>query len=422
MEINVIKLKQYAAACSVLYVEDDDNIRTHIHTFLSRFFQHIDLAEDGQIGLEKYRAKHYDIIISDINMPNMTGIEMIGEIRKENPEQIVLVTSAYNDSENLMQLINLGVMHFVQKPFSNKPFLTTLYAVAKHVYLAKEHNKLSEKLLEQAAEAQTVIDLMDNGVVMINNAEVTMANQAFLNMGGFQDFDTLKMEMPEIPMLFQPCSQCLDADDNLGLIEQLKTQPESMHKVNVDHEGTLSKFQVTFSQIEGEEKYVLVFTNITAIHKVLDSDNRTGLPYRKSVLEQLESRQLLHSNVPLLLITIKNFGNVLQWYGKKDIIAIEKEAADMLQEMVDTIAPGLFLGYFRQNQFVLFLDDHEAIKFRDALDAMRFSHNLNVKESHKGTDLDFRLSMNYSIFRVDSKKNREEIEVDLINTFESLTY
>ena len=422
MEINVVKLKQYAAVCSVLYVEDDADIRTHIHTFLSRFFHHIDLAEDGRLGLEQFSKKHYDIVISDINMPNMTGIEMIGEIKKENPEQIVLVTSAYNDSENLMSLINLGVMHFVQKPFSNKPFLATLYAIAKHVFFDKEHKKISDKLLKKAAEAQTILDLMENGIVVIHNGTVTMANKAFLNMGGFQDFATLKMEMPEISMLFQQCSQCIDAEDNLGLIEQLKTLPEAMHKVNIDHNRQLSKYQVSFSQVEDEEKYILVFTDITAIHKVLDSDAHTGLPYRKSIMEQLESSQMMHANVPLLLITVRNFGNVLQWYGKKDIIAIEKEAAKLLKDMVEKIAPDLFLGYFRQNQFVLFLDGEDAVQFRETLDAMRFSHNVNVKDSHIGTDVDFRLSMNYSIFRVDSKKTHEEIEIDLINSFDSLTY
>ena len=80
MDINIVKLKKYASACSVLYVEDDEVIRTATASFLGRFFSDIVLAEDGEIGLEKYKEREFDIVITDINMPNMNGIEMIEAI------------------------------------------------------------------------------------------------------------------------------------------------------------------------------------------------------------------------------------------------------------------------------------------------------------------------------------------------------
>ena len=67
MDINIVKLKEYAKDCSVLYVEDDELIRTQTASFLGRFFPNIDLAEDGLEGLKKYKKGSYDIVISDIN-------------------------------------------------------------------------------------------------------------------------------------------------------------------------------------------------------------------------------------------------------------------------------------------------------------------------------------------------------------------
>ena len=192
MEINVPRLKEYASSCKVLYVEDDDVIREQTTAFLGRFFPSISLAENGDIGLQKYQEGHFDIVITDINMPIMNGIEMIEKIRATNPEQIILVTSAYNDSDNLMNLINLGVVRFVLKPFDNKQFIIMLYQIVEELHFKKAH----ERMQQQAAEAQQMIDMVDNGIILIKEGKVATANRAFLSMIGFEDFKMMQIEMP----------------------------------------------------------------------------------------------------------------------------------------------------------------------------------------------------------------------------------
>lgn len=163
VEINLVKLKNYGEDISVLYVEDDELIREQTKIFLARFFPKIEVAVDGKDGLDKFKIQKYNLVISDINMPNMNGIEMIKAIRELEPEQIVLVTSAYNDSEYLMQLINLEVMRFISKPFENKPFLIVLYKIVQELISKKEKQRLENELTLLSQRAQVIVDEINVG-------------------------------------------------------------------------------------------------------------------------------------------------------------------------------------------------------------------------------------------------------------------
>lgn len=101
---------------SVLYVEDDDETREGVADSLRLRVKNLDLAKDGKEGLELYKAKKHDMIITDIKMPLMNGLEMSREIKKINKKIPVIITTAYNDTDLLIECIDVGVCQFVLKP------------------------------------------------------------------------------------------------------------------------------------------------------------------------------------------------------------------------------------------------------------------------------------------------------------------
>jgi diguanylate cyclase (GGDEF)-like protein len=154
------RLRNLAKEMSVLYVEDDFAIREEMRDFLTRFFPVVDLANDGEAGLKRYRDGSYDIVISDINMPRMNGIELAGAILAEHPEQSLVIISAYNEQEQLMQLINIGIEYYVLKPIDTEQLASVLCKIAESHHnrlLAQSHyealqqkvRETSEKLKEQ---------------------------------------------------------------------------------------------------------------------------------------------------------------------------------------------------------------------------------------------------------------------------------
>ncbi len=140
------ELKEAAQGISVLYVEDDRELRQNTARLLGSFFSAVHTAENGLQGLEMFRENNYDLIITDINMPLMDGVKMVREIKKENPRQIIIVISAHDETKYLLDLINLGVEHFVLKPLDLKLFLVVIEKAVKLARISRLEEEYKNKL------------------------------------------------------------------------------------------------------------------------------------------------------------------------------------------------------------------------------------------------------------------------------------
>jgi YesN/AraC family two-component response regulator len=133
---------------SVLYVEDNENIRNIFSNILKRFINKLHIANNGEEGLKKFKELKPDLIITDIQMPKMNGIEMIENIRKENTSIPIIITTAFNDINYAINSIKLGVDGFFLKPIEDiKTYLDILENKAKIIMLKKENEK-KEKIIE----------------------------------------------------------------------------------------------------------------------------------------------------------------------------------------------------------------------------------------------------------------------------------
>jgi len=161
------EILHYSNTLTVLYVEDDQAIRDQMAETLQDFFKEVIVAEDGQEGLEKFSAykekfhSYPDIVITDIRMPHLTGIEMSKEILSLNPEQIIIIHSAHNESELLLDLINLGISNFLLKPLQPQQLYKTLYKVSKRHYYEKMESEYKKELEIAIATAEDATKAKD---------------------------------------------------------------------------------------------------------------------------------------------------------------------------------------------------------------------------------------------------------------------
>ncbi len=167
--MNFQDILKYSKNLNVLYAEDDTELLMETTEALEDFFTYIDTAINGRVALDKYTEyyeknnKYYDLIITDINMPVMNGVELIQEIHKINPEQVIIVISAYNDSSRLIELINIGITYFIMKPILPAQLMNILHQASKQISNQNElilyrrelediNKYLDEKVKEQARE------------------------------------------------------------------------------------------------------------------------------------------------------------------------------------------------------------------------------------------------------------------------------
>ena len=93
---------------------------------LGNFFEKIDLAQNGEEGLELFEPGKYEIIITDINMPKVNGVEMVKAIRRKDRHQMIIVISAHDEPHYLIDLINAGVQRFLSKPIDLTELISIL--------------------------------------------------------------------------------------------------------------------------------------------------------------------------------------------------------------------------------------------------------------------------------------------------------
>jgi len=124
-------LIQRTKRLKILYVEDSQETREIATEFLDIFFGEIITAIDGEDGWKKYNSQEFDLVMTDINMPRMNGLELITKIRAVNEHIPLLVLSAFNDEAYFLEAIRVGIDAYLLKPFEMEQFVSVIFKVVK---------------------------------------------------------------------------------------------------------------------------------------------------------------------------------------------------------------------------------------------------------------------------------------------------
>ena len=151
---DVILLKKQCEPLSVLYVEDEKELNASVVRYLSKFFGHVETTYNGEEGFEKYNDGTFDIVMTDINMPKMNGIELAKKIKAINPQQVIIIVSAYTETNYFMDAIHLGISDYIIKPIDYEQMNNVLYKLSSAVQMSKE-NKLFHENLTRLVDEQT---------------------------------------------------------------------------------------------------------------------------------------------------------------------------------------------------------------------------------------------------------------------------
>jgi len=114
----------------VLLVEDEQNIALLFKDALAENFYKFYLAKDGVEGLEKFDNLSPDIVITDINMPRLSGLDMAKKIKEKNKNVPILILSAFSEKEKLFSAIDIGVVKYFLKPYDPDEILSFLIDLA----------------------------------------------------------------------------------------------------------------------------------------------------------------------------------------------------------------------------------------------------------------------------------------------------
>ena len=313
---NLNEIITYTQNIKLLYVEDSLQARESTLMILEEFFDQIIVAVDGEDGFNKFKENEIDLIITDINMPKLSGLEMTKKIRELHKEIPIYVLSAYNESGFFMESIKIGVEGYLLKPIDMEQFLGVLSKTIEKLKLQAEIES-NTNLLHQYQE---VTD--SSAIVSKTNPSgiITYVNDEFCKISGYSK------------------EELLNKKHN---IVRHPSNPKSLYK---ELWNTIqNKKEIWNGIIKNQDKFGKAYYVNTTIKPILDVNNNI-LEYialrhditdimnpKKQLIDYINSTQAPFAT----MFKIENFNQIANFYGQDTVQVIENNLSSILKEKMN---------------------------------------------------------------------------------------
>jgi len=165
----------------VLIVDDEALVRNFLAETLKRKNLHVCTAENGQKALSLIKEQNFDLVITDMKMPDLTGIDLLRKIKELSPQIIVIVITAYGSIENAVEAMRFGAYDYLIKPFSPDTIEVVLEKARGHIALIQENDCLRQQIAENH-EANVIGKSSAIGKIMDEVKQVAKSNASvFIN-------------------------------------------------------------------------------------------------------------------------------------------------------------------------------------------------------------------------------------------------
>lgn len=268
-ETSPIPEGDFLSKLTVLYVEDDPDIHRLLDRVIQAHAGALVTARDGEEGLRLFELKRPDIIVTDILMSTLDGLEMTRLIRDLEPEIPIIVTTAHSDAEFFMRSIDLGIDRYVLKPTAPQTLLKALQHCAK----ALRHRRETESANRYV---RFILDIQPNLLLVTERERLEYINRAFLNLLGFQSLEQFLVSGARLgdrlldragkPLVDPSASP--NADRWLTTLLNVSQEHGVVHLRRADQpQGRVTPYAITFNALPELNRYIFSFSDVTHLEK-----------------------------------------------------------------------------------------------------------------------------------------------------------
>jgi PAS domain S-box-containing protein len=163
---------------SILVIDDEERIREGCRKVLCKEGFDVETASSGEIGLRMIEEKYYDIVLLDLMMPNLSGFDVLSQVKYLHPDAVIIVISGYATIEYSIKAMKNGAFDFIPKPFTPDQLRVL-------VTKAIEYTRALKDIANERSRMRVLINHLTDGVLAVDTEKrVVLANPAFLKMFG----------------------------------------------------------------------------------------------------------------------------------------------------------------------------------------------------------------------------------------------
>jgi CheY-like chemotaxis protein len=305
----IAKLKEHSEGLTLLYVEDNEGLRIKAHRLMEKFFANVISATDGEEGLAAFKEHRPQIVITDMNMPKLDGIEMIAKIKELSPSTKFIIISAFDEREHLLRAIKVGTFDYLKKPIKIDELAQTLLRCIESID-TEENSSLFNSYMDDLLNYQS--DLL----ALISRDKLLFVNQMFLDFFTVQtieefdakhtDFGSLLREHKGFLHSREPGSWFLEASREAGKLFHTKIadkEGESRHFILKMHPLPKKKGMYIMSLNDITELNLLSLFDSRAVENDEKYKNRNTLVKLMKVIQKNSAEIKIHNFYKGLTIT-----------------------------------------------------------------------------------------------------------------------
>lgn len=183
---------------SLLIVEDDLALRTELANFMEDFFSAIQVTDSTETALKIYKNGSFDLVLTDIKLPKDNGLVLVRNIKKITPKQLIIVMSAYQETEYFLKSIELGIFSFLVKPFNSEELMKTMFKVTAKIIKDLNRKEMTPLvILSQNIEynIETKYLYINNKLEVLSQKEEKLLHILAKNINGHASDAQLKIEI-----------------------------------------------------------------------------------------------------------------------------------------------------------------------------------------------------------------------------------
>lgn len=252
---------------TLLYVEDNKGLQEQASRVFKKIFKNMITANSGEEALELFKEYEVDIVITDINMGKLNGLELSREIKKIDPFVKIIITSAFDDKEYLFEAIDVNVSKYLKKPITISELTNAITKVVDEIEFEKNKN-LFEHYIKDVFHHQ------DSMLILLKGESVLIVNKKCLEFFSQKSVDGFRELFLDFDKLILKHNNFLYNHDDIDWMQSAKRNNGKLFNVKIaDKNATSRHFVLKAYKIpDKEETYILSFDDITDLNLLVMYD------------------------------------------------------------------------------------------------------------------------------------------------------